>query len=55
VYIAAFVSELVRSGDHFGAALFAAAAASIIIEKSGGAVKARMPTDVEVRRRLVSV
>ncbi len=52
VYAAAFVSELVLSRDHFGAALFAAAAASIIIEKSGGAVKSRMPTDAEVRRRL---
>jgi sugar/nucleoside kinase (ribokinase family) len=53
VYAAAFVSELVLSGNHLDAALYASAAASIVIEKSGGAVKSRMPTDAEVRHRLV--
>jgi len=52
VYCAAFLSEYLRTEDLYKSGLFASAAATILIEKTGGVSISRMPTEREVRERI---
>jgi sugar/nucleoside kinase (ribokinase family) len=52
VYCAAFISEFLRTKDIYVSGLHASAAASVLIEKTGGVVISRMPKDSIVRERL---
>lgn len=51
-YSAAFLVEYVRTADARRAALYASAAASIVVEATGGVRVGRMPLDTDVSRRL---
>jgi sugar/nucleoside kinase (ribokinase family) len=51
-YCGSFLVEYLRTGDIEKAAFFASAAASIMIESSGGVTTSRMPTTDQVRERL---
>ena len=51
-YSAGFLVEYLRSKDPYQSALFAAATASLVIEGSGGVLSKRMPTTLEVKRRV---
>ena len=52
VYCAGFLFEYLRTKDIYKSLLFALATASIMIEGTGGVVTKRMPTELEVRRRM---
>lgn len=52
VYCAAFISEYLRTKDIHVSGLYASAATSILIEKTGGVTLSRMPSDQIVRERL---
>jgi sugar/nucleoside kinase (ribokinase family) len=52
VYCGAFLVDFLRGGQLFEAAVYGAAAASLVVEKSGGTSVARMPVDRQVRERL---
>ncbi len=51
-YSAGFLAEYLRSKDPYQSALFAAATASLVIEASGGVLSKRMPTTLQVKRRI---
>lgn len=51
-YSAGFLVEYLRTKDPYQSALFAAAAASLVIEGTGGVLAKRMPTTSKVRRRI---
>ena len=52
VYCAAFLSEYLRTEDLYKSGLLASAAATILIEKTGGVSISRMPTEKKVRERI---
>ena len=54
VYCAAFLSEYLRTEDLYKSGLFASAAATILIEKTGGVSISRMPVEKKVRERIES-
>ncbi len=54
VYSAGFLAEYLKTEDMERAALFASAAASLVIEASGGVLAKRMPTRPAVLKRLSS-
>ncbi|MEM2175004.1 MAG: carbohydrate kinase family protein [Candidatus Micrarchaeia archaeon] len=53
-FIAGFLIEYLRTNDAFRSALFGSAVASIIIEKSGGAIPSRMPSRDTVYERILN-
>lgn len=52
VYGAAFLSEYLRTKNLYKSGLFASAASTILIEKTGGVSIKRMPTEKMVRQRI---
>jgi sugar/nucleoside kinase (ribokinase family) len=53
VFSAGFLAEFVRTGDLRGAILFGSAVSSIVVERTGGVLPSRMPTNMEVHDRVV--
>jgi len=53
-YIAGFVADYLRTREPERAAVFASAVALCVIEKGGGVRAQRMPTEEEVRKRIVT-
>ena len=47
-----FLSEYLRCGDLLESAIFGSATALCVIEKTGGVLPQRMPTEEQVRSRI---
>ncbi|MCL5069360.1 MAG: PfkB family carbohydrate kinase, partial [Actinobacteria bacterium] len=54
VYCTAFLSEYLRTEDLYKSGLFASAAATILIEKTGGVSISRIPVEKKVREKIES-
>jgi sugar/nucleoside kinase (ribokinase family) len=50
-YAAGYLAHFLRSGDPFASAVYATAATSYVIERTGGVIAGRMPNAQEVERR----
>ena len=55
VFCAAFLLEWLRTENLYKSGIYASAASSIVVEKSGGVIVNRMPTDKGVRERIRSL
>ncbi|NIA08088.1 MAG: hypothetical protein GWP14_10735 [Actinobacteria bacterium] len=51
-FMGGFLSEYIRCGDVLKAAVFGSATALCVIEKTGGVIPSRMPTEDQVRSRI---
>jgi sugar/nucleoside kinase (ribokinase family) len=54
VYCATFLVEYLKTKDLYKSGLYASAAASILIEKTGGVNLSRMPTDKKIKKKIKS-